>query len=297
MNIKAPLIKWGWVRAIVYFVLIAIGIFAAQLLTQPLEELIKLWGYGVLSNFALFVITYFITTMLVFLITWLSMKFIDRLQFQELGFGVKNYGNEAGIGFFAAVSLLGLGTLILIATNHLTINGTKFDFRIFALQLFLMIMVTFTEEVVFRGYLLRNILLSVNKWVALLISALLFALVHVGNPDITVIAVVNVFLAGLLLGINYVYTRNLWYSVVLHFTWNFMQGAVLGFDVSGFKLPGIFSQTLFGPVYITGGEFGFEGSIVCSALLLVATVVFYVVFEKRYITDAKPVVPINPVFS
>ena len=297
MNTQAPLIKWGWVRAILYFVLIAGGSFAAQLLTQPLEDLIKLWGFGALANFVLFVITYSITTILIFLITWLCMKLIDRLQFQELGFELKEYGNEAGIGFFTAVFLLGLGTLILIVTHHLTINGTKFDFKPFGLQLILMILVGFAEEVMFRGYVLRNLMQSVNKWVALLISALLFSLVHLGNPDITVIAVVNVFLAGLLLGINYVYTKNLWFSIVLHFTWNFMQGAVLGYDVSGFKLPGIFTQTLFGPVYITGGEFGFEGSIVCSALLLVAAVVFYVVFEKRYITDAKPVVPINPVFS
>ncbi len=297
MNTKAPLIKWGWVRAILYFVLIAGGSFAAQLLSQPLEGLIKLWGYGALANFVLFVITYTITTILVFVITWLCMKFIDRLQFQELGFGLKEYSNEAGIGFFTAVFLLGLGTLILIATHHLTINGAKFDFKPFGLQFLLMILVAFNEEVIFRGYVLRNLMQSVNKWVALLISALLFALVHLGNPDITVIAVVNVFLAGLLLGINYVYTRNLWFGIVLHFTWNFMQGAIMGYDVSGFKLPGIFSQTLFGPVYITGGEFGFEGSVVCTALLLVATVVFYVVFEKRYVTNAKPIVAVNAVFS
>ena len=297
MNTKAPLIKWGWVRAILYFVLIAGGSFAAQLLSQPLEGLIKLWGYGALANFVLFVITYTITTILVFVITWLCMKFIDRLQFQELGFGLKEYSNEAGIGFFTAVFLLGLGTLILISTHHLTINGAKFDFKPFGLQFLLMILVAFNEEVIFRGYVLRNLMQSVNKWVALLISALLFALVHLGNPDITVIAVVNVFLAGLLLGINYVYTRNLWFGIVLHFTWNFMQGAILGYDVSGFKLPGIFSQTLFGPVYITGGEFGFEGSVVCTALLLVATVVFYVVFEKRYVTNAKPIVAVNAVFS
>ncbi len=297
MNTKAPLIKWGWVRAILYFVLIAGGSFAAQLLSQPLEGLIKLWGYGALANFVLFVITYTITTILVFVITWVCMKFIDRLQFQELGFGLKEYSNEAGIGFFTAVFLLGLGTLILISTHHLTINGAKFDFKPFGLQFLLMILVAFNEEVIFRGYVLRNLMQSVNKWVALLISALLFALVHLGNPDITVIAVVNVFLAGLLLGINYVYTRNLWFGIVLHFTWNFMQGAILGYDVSGFKLPGIFSQTLFGPVYITGGEFGFEGSVVCTALLLVATVVFYVVFEKRYVTNAKPIVAVNAVFS
>ena len=297
MNTKAPLIKWGWVRAILYFVLIAGGSFAAQLLSQPLEGLIKLWGYGALANFVLFVITYTITTILVFVITWLCMKFIDRLQFQELGFGLKEYSNEAGIGFFTAVFLLGLGTLILISTHHLTINGAKFDFKPFGLQFLLMILVAFNEEVIFRGYVLRNLMQSVHKWVALLISALLFALVHLGNPDITVIAVVNVFLAGLLLGINYVYTRNLWFGIVLHFTWNFMQGAILGYDVSGFKLPGIFSQTLFGPVYITGGEFGFEGSVVCTALLLVATVVFYVVFEKRYVTNAKPIVAVNAVFS
>ena len=139
MNIKTPLIKWGWVRAVLYFVLIAGGIFATQMLTHPFEDMINLWGYGELSNFVLFVIVYSISTLFVFLFTWLYLKFIDRLHFQDLGFGLKDNVNEAGIGFFVAVFLLGLGSLILIATGHLNILSAKFDFQTFGLQLVLMI--------------------------------------------------------------------------------------------------------------------------------------------------------------
>ena len=175
-----------------------------------------------------------------------------------------------------------LGSLVLIGTGHLAITGFGFAPAPILLQMALMIVVAFTEEIMFRGYLLNNLMHSMNKWVALGVSALLFALVHLDNPDITWVAFINVLLAGLVLGANYVYTRNLWYSIAFHFIWNFFQGAVLGYDVSGFKLPGIFSQVLTGRDFITGGKFGFEGSFVCFVLLLITAIVFYFVFERKY---------------
>jgi membrane protease YdiL (CAAX protease family) len=146
-----------------------------------------------------------------------------------------------------------------------------------------MVTVAFTEELMFRGYILGNLMQSMNKWLALILSSLVFAVVHVANPDIGFIPVLNIFLAGIFLGLNFLYTKNLWYSIALHFSWNFMQGPILGYDVSGYKLQGFFSQTITGPTYITGGEFGFEGSVVCSALLIIATLILYYIFERRYI--------------
>jgi membrane protease YdiL (CAAX protease family) len=142
--------------------------------------------------------------------------------------------------------------------------------------------VAFMEELVFRGYLLNNLMQSVNKWLALLITALLFAVVHISNPDVTILPVLNVFVAGLLLGINYIYTKNLWFSIFFHFIWNVFQGPVLGYEVSGFDMPFILEQNLEGPALLTGGEFGFEGSIICLLLIILFTTWFAYTFSQRY---------------
>ena len=88
----------------------------------------------------------------------------------------------------------------------------------------------FSEELVFRGYLLSNFMESMNKYYALLYNSILFALMHSVNPNFNFIDFINLFLAGLLLGLPYVYTKNLWYPMSLHFAWNFFQGPVFGLD-------------------------------------------------------------------
>ena len=282
MNTTQPLIKWGWLRALICFIaVLAIG-FGMRYLNEPVNEFVKQQIDKSLVEFVASFITYTATGAVIVFITWLCIKFIDRQTFKSMGFAINGYANEAGMGLFTPLFLLSAGTLFLIATGNLSITGINFQPTELLLQLGFMLVVAFTEEIFTRGYLLNNMLQSMNKWLALLISALVFALFHLANPDVTWVALVNILLAGLLLGLNYVYTQNLWYSIVFHFSWNFFQGAVLGYDVSGFKLPGIFSQSLNGSSFITGGSFGFEGSFDCTVLLLITIMLFYVGFERKY---------------
>jgi membrane protease YdiL (CAAX protease family) len=142
-------------------------------------------------------------------------------------------------------------------------------------------MIALAEEIVFRGYILKNLMRSVNKWMALGISAILFAMAHWGNPGMTPVAAVNLLLGGLLLGINYIYTRNLWFAISFHFSWNFFQGPVLGYEVSGLPLHNVLQPDLKGPWWITGGSFGFEGSFITTCLFIAALLLLYTVYEAR----------------
>ncbi len=72
-----------------------------------------------------------------------------------------------------------------------------------------------------------------NKWVALLITSVLFALFHEANPDVSVFAIINILFAGILIGLNYIFTKNLWFGICFHFAWDYFQGPVLGYEVSG----------------------------------------------------------------
>ena len=89
-------------------------------------------------------------------------------------------------------------------------------------------------------------------------------------------------MAGCMIGVHYLYTSNLWFPISLHLFWNWIQGPILGYDVSGMKLtPTLINITLPADNVWNGGMFGFEGSVVCTILMLIfiACVIFY--FQKK----------------
>ena len=111
-----------------------------------------------------------------------------------------------------------------------------------------------------------------NRYVALSLSSLVFMTIHLLNPNVSFLSVVNLFLAGIVLGIYYLHKSNLWLPIGMHLTWNFFQGPIFGFEVSGIETKSIINQSIGGNEFITGGSFGFEGSIVATILILIMIV-------------------------
>ena len=279
-----PLIGYGWLRALIYFVgaffiMLLLPIAANALLTQ-LGLTAKTDEESTLN----LTIMYGVAGIGVYLFTFIIRRFVDRRDFKSLGFNWRGFTDEAALGFFTATALLGMGSLILVGLGYLTFLSISSSPDPLIIELAFMVVVAFVEELVFRGYVLNNLMQSMNKWIALMISAVLFGLVHIANPDVTILAVVNVFLGGLFLGLNYIYTRNLWFSIFFHFAWNFLQGPILGYDVSGLKMQSLFHQSLTGPELWTGGRFGFEGSLLCPLLLSLAIASFAYGFTRKYST-------------
>ena len=206
------------------------------------------------------------------LTVYVFRRVFDQRSFVSLGFQFKGYERDAATGLLLGIALLGVESLILYFTGNLWWTDIHFNAGELLSGLVLMILVAISEEAVFRGYILHNLLQSMNKWVALGISSLLFALFHSGNPGITVLAILNIFLSGLVLGLNYVYTGNLWFAILFHFSWNFFLGPVLGYEVSGLPLSSLLEQTIEGPDWLTGGSFGLEGSVLDGSFSIVAFV-------------------------
>ena len=110
-----------------------------------------------------------------------------------------------------------------------------------------------------------------GTWLALLISALVFGLLHLANPNATLMAGLAIALeAGLMLAAAYLLTGRLWLSMGIHFAWNFTQGGIFGAAVSGQTSSGIFSSVLQGPALLTGGDFGAEASVVAMVVCSVS---------------------------
>ncbi len=277
-----PLIKWGWLRALLFIIAVVGAVMLAQTLALLIPNIADEGLNEQTKSLINFSVTYGIIAALALALTWIFRKIIDRKSFAELGFQIKGYKNEAMLGIFISIALLGIGTIALIILGYLVFTGYNFDGSALLLELAILLMVSLTEEVIFRGYILHNLLQSMNKWVALLITSILFGLFHSSNPDVSVLAIVNVVLAGVVLGLNYIYTQNLWFGIGFHFAWNFFQGPILGYDVSGLELQSIFQQTLMGPELFTGGAFGFEASLLCTILLSMAAAYLAYLFATMY---------------
>ena len=205
----------------------------------------------------------------------------------SLGFTIKNKSKDMLAGFGLGFILISLGFLFLYITSYLTVVDMALNTEtIFGTFLFFAF-VAINEEVIFRGYILNNFMQSMNKYVALAISAVLFALIHGFNPNITIVAIVNLVLAGFVLGIPYIHTKNLWLPIFFHLSWNYFQGPIYGFEVSGLDFKTTIVQKVAGSDLITGGEFGFEGSLLLTALLIILFFVIDRFYKKRIIKTAR----------
>ncbi|MBS1947124.1 MAG: CPBP family intramembrane metalloprotease [Bacteroidetes bacterium] len=287
---KKPLIKQGWLRALLFIIAY---IILALLITVPAVLLFtSLKPGGEVSNLIQSVAglaakeTIWIVALVEFTASvacvFVFVKFIDKKKLTDIG--LSRFGQSGNIlaGFFIASAIIGTGTLILYFTGHLEWDDFSFNLNQIIIQIGILSFIAISEELVFRGYILNSLMQSFNKWVALFISALLFTAFHISNPGISAISLSTLFLGGVLLGLNYVYTKNLWFSVMLHFGWNFFQGPVFGYKISGVDFSPLLLIQLKGDASITGGSFGFEGSFVATALLFITIAALYLYFEKKY---------------
>jgi uncharacterized protein len=278
-----PLIKQGWLRALLfgifYFLLIELGGRLFVFLIAKLKGNDSAGMESIEGGFFWLSVLIGLCTGVV--AVFLFRRFVDRNSVESLGLSIRNFADPLA-GLFIAVAILGTGSLILYFSKHLQWTDIIFNGKELFLDLGSLFLVAFYEELVFRGYILNNLMESMNKWTSLAISALIFTSFHLANPAVNFIPLVNIFLAGLLLGINYIYTKNLWFSIMFHLSWNFFQGPLLGFKVSGINFSTLLQTELKGDLLLTGGEFGFEGSIFDMALSIIAILLLYLVYEKKY---------------
>ena len=141
----------------------------------------------------------------------------------------------------------------------------------------------FTEEILFRGILLRLIEGWLGTWWALAITSVLFGAAHLGNPHITAFGAVAIIVeAGILLGACYLLTRRLWLAIGVHIAWNFVQGGIFGSDISGTGSGrGLIEARFTGPDLLTGGAMGVEGSIVAIIVCTAAGLAVLVEVHRR----------------
>lgn len=205
------------------------------------------------------------------------VRWLDRRSFRQLGlWRYEGWGREFSLGLGLGVALISLVAALLVLlggevqwqTGAMTLTEALAGLGWYCL---LILPAAAHEEVVFRGYPFQRLVQGWGPTVAVAALAGLFGLLHLGNPNPTALSTANTMLAGVLLAVAYLKTRGLWLPIGLHFAWNFWMGPVLGFAVSGIELKARLLEARGGdPVWLTGGSYGPEGSIVTTVVVAAA---------------------------
>lgn len=224
----------------------------------------------------------------VFLSLWLAGRFLDRRPFGDFGFRL-NRGWWLDLVFGLALGAVLMSGIFLIEVSFgwvrvdgafvSNLPGTPFWVSLI-LSLMIFLCVGIYEETFSRGYQLLNMAEGFNYpflgprgaiVAAWILSSGIFSVLHFGNPNATLLSTFNIALAGLLLGAGYVLTGELAIPIGLHITWNFFQGNVFGFPVSGLGPIGatFISTEQGGPDLWTGGAFGPEAGLMDPIATLV----------------------------
>lgn len=208
---------------------------------------------------------------------------LERRPFSDLGLSVRGHAKGLWYGFLAAVLLYFIGFGLSLAMGEVEVTGFRFSLSELSVSWLFFLSVALFEEILMRGYVLGRLLHTrLNKFLSLFISATLFAFLHIFNPDIGILPMVNLLLAGILLGASYLYTRNLCFPISLHLFWNWIQGPVLGYQVSGNNFMSTMLELHIPEENVlNGGAFGFEGSLICTVLMIVFTMLIIWWGEKR----------------
>lgn len=228
-----------------------------------------------------------------------SIRFTDRRKWNESGLLM----NQKWLTEFLQGTAIGFTVLMLIfITEYLTgglriigfgwAGGNSGIWFVPVIIIFVqMLSVGFYEEIILRGYIMRNmhegiqfagIDNRISIGIAVILSSSLFSLLHALNPNVTTLALLNILAAGVMLAVPFILTGRLALSVGIHFSWNFFMSAVFGFNVSGLNVRNsVIRIEQLGPDIWTGGPFGPEGGLIGLGGILMVLILTLILIRKK----------------
>ena len=191
------------------------------------------------------------------------------------------------VGIF--IGLVAIGGIYLVEShlNFIKIQSTNNINGKFISLLLTLAFMALGEELLFRGFMLNGLIhISKNKCLSVIITAVLFGLAHASNPNATTVSIISNGLGGAMYSIAFIESESIWLPFALHFAWNFFQGPVFGFPVSGLHFGGIVNQSFVpGKNILTGGSYGPEGGIIGISFRFVVIIMlmlyYYISIKKR----------------
>lgn len=204
--------------------------------------------------------------------TWFMTRVVEGRPFVSVGLSFKTsslrellWGVFIGGGIISVFFLIGFVVSLFEVSGLFATSQFGKDLPIYFIAILL---AAASEEFLFRGYPFQTLSEGIGIYPTLFLTAFIFGSFHRLNPHVTTLGLVNDGLAGILLGLAYIKVKSLWLPFGIHFSWNFFQGIVYSFPVSGIEFEArLFEIEMGKPAYLTGGAFGPEGSIITTIML------------------------------
>jgi uncharacterized protein len=272
-------LRSGW-RFAIFF---STFIFLAVTSTEVLYGALTAFGIPLYEGSKLaFVVVGMIWLIPGLFVGWLCGKFLEGLPFRALGaWFTSNWLRHLLLGLVIGAFSVGFAVMIAVIFGGLSFEfNTDYDNSVILRTLLSSFLVfgvrAALEEAVFRGYVFQTFSRASLAWLAIVLTSVPFGLVHLDNPSATTASVLNTVLAGIWFGVAYLKTRDLWFVWGMHLTWNWVQGAIFGIEVSG--LTDITTAPLLkeidkGPTWLTGETYGIEGGVACT-IAIIASIAF-----------------------
>ncbi|TDT58454.1 CPBP family intramembrane glutamic endopeptidase [Fonticella tunisiensis] len=217
-----------------------------------------------------------------------ALKLIDRGKFRDIGviFSRKSF-KELIFGLLLGILSMSVIFFILLKIDNISLSHPQFNYyMLYGLITF--IFVGIAEEMFSRGYCIMVLRQTQIKWAPVAGSSIIFTLLHLGNPNLKILGLINIFLTGILFALMYIKTESIFMSAGFHITWNYFQGNIFGFPVSGVDSKGFYGVKILKDNLLTGGSFGPEaGILTTSVLLLIMLAVwkFGTIMKKKEISN------------
>lgn len=237
----------------------------------------------------IFYISSCMSNLLIIISSIIIWKLFEKKKISSMGItSIKKGYKELIVG-------LGLGaiTMSIVAIGIVAIGDVKLvkpinkpNISIYLLYgLIQFIFVGFGEEILSRGYIMSVLKQTRNKWIILIGPALIFAALHLGNNGIDVLSFINLFLVGVLFAYMFMKSKNIWMPIGYHITWNYFQGYIWGFKVSGTSTNGLYQIENVTNNIINGGAFGPEGGIIVTIIICLTFGFVYWFYKDKSIDD------------
>lgn len=213
------------------------------------------------------------------LMVFLFCRFIQKRKLRTLGFIKKGMLKEYGLGMLLGFAFFSVCVLLGVLFGGLKIEGIspEFSIGIFVAYLLGYMVQGMTEEVLCRGYFLGSYARRYPVYAAVLANSLLFASLHLLNSGISVLAFINITLFGIFASIYFIRRGSIWGIGAFHSIWNLVQGNFYGIKVSGTPVGNTLftTQAIAGKSLWNGGDFGMEGSLICTIVLTCGIIFLY----------------------
>lgn len=277
-------LRSGWRLLIFAGVLIALLFLMGTVIRGVLALLFNFAPAFVPKSFVSEIVFRFLYLGSALLAGYLCGHWLEGLPWRALGASL----HKRWFRHFFSGSIVGLLTLVLATALATAAGGISFSFagkgalllvtRTLVGSAALFIVAAFAEEALFRGYPLQTLSRARLAWLGILLTSLPFAAAHLGNPNSSLLGSINTGLAGVWLAVAYLHSRSLWFPLGVHWSWNWALGSLFGLPVSGidsFAPDPLLRGADLGPAWLTGGAYGIEGGIACTAALIVSTILIW----------------------